>query len=183
MGDHHLFRKSLPYEGSAHIPFIVNDLGGSLGAAPGSVVSEVIELRDIMPSLLAAASADIPGSVDGESIWGIARADKEARKKPWREYLHGEHSQGAVSTHWVTDGSEKWIWYSQTGEEQFFDLTKDPGELRNLIHEPALQDRIAYWRSVLIRELEGREEGYVKDGSLIVGREPAAVLSHIRPTL
>ncbi|MCK8487943.1 arylsulfatase [Paenibacillus sp. MBLB2552] len=181
LGDHHLFRKSLPYEGSAHIPFIVNDPGGYLNLAQGSAVSEVVELRDIMPSLLTAASIDIPASVEGESVWELARAEEEAsRNKPWREYLHGEHAQGIASTQWITNGAEKYIWYSQTGEEQFFNLVQDPGEIHNLIHHPQKQDRIRYWRSVLVQELKDREEGYVQDGRLVIGREPVAVLSHLR---
>lgn len=179
LGDHHLFRKSLPYEGSAHIPFIVNDLGGHLNVDPGSVVSGVIELRDIMPSLLEAAAAEIPASVEGESIWGLARANRESPKKPWRTYLHGEHAQGTVSTQWLTNGVEKYIWYSQSGEEQFFDLVQDPGEMHNLVHHPALLERVQHWRSVLVHELRGREEGYVLDDCLVAGREPVAVLSHI----
>lgn len=180
LGDHNLFRKSLPYEGSAHIPFIVNDLGGHMDLDKGSVVSEVIELRDIMPSLLDAASTEIPSSVEGESIWKLARANKDSLASPWREYLHGEHVQGIVSNQWVTNGEEKYIWYSQTGEEQFFDLIHDPSEQQNLIHNPKLQERIQYWRSALIHELKNREEGYVQDNSLVVGRKPVAILSHLR---
>lgn len=180
MGDHHLFRKTLPYEGSTHIPFIVNDPGDRLGLDKGTVVSEIIELRDIMPSLLEAASTEIPDTVEGDSIWDLARANGKLPEQPWREYLHGEHAQGMDSTQWITDGREKYIWYSQTGEEQFFNLAEDPRELHNLMDSPQAQERIHYWRSVLIQELEGREEGYVQDGSLVVGRKPVNILAHLR---
>ncbi|GIO57626.1 MULTISPECIES: arylsulfatase [Paenibacillus] len=182
LGDHHLFRKALPYEGSAHVPLIVNDPGGRLHLKQGTVADEVVELRDIMPSLLDAAGVQIPESVEGDSIWRLAAARNEAdtASPVWRSHLHGEHAYGHQSTQWVTDGTEKFIWYPQTGEEQFFNLAEDPMELHNAISDEACRDRIEHWRSILIRELEGREEGFTDGERLIAGRKQAAVLSHIR---
>ncbi|ANY72014.1 arylsulfatase [Paenibacillus ihbetae] len=182
LGDHHLFRKSLPYEGSAHVPFIVNDPGNRLGLKRGLVADQLVELRDIMPSLLEAAGVPVPDTVEGQSIWGLASAEQGGKKGAvaWRSHLHGEHAQGLQSSHWVTDGKAKFIWYSQTGEEQFFDLEHDPQELHNAIEDEPHQERINHWRSVLVRELEGREEGYTDGRKLIAGRQPKAVLSHIR---
>lgn len=182
LGDHNLFRKSLPYEGSAHVPFIVNDPGNRLGLKRGTVVDQVVEMRDIMPSLLEAAGVPVPDSVEGKSIWGLASEGNraEVQSTSWRSYLHGEHAQGNQSNHWVTDGKEKFIWYSQSGEEQFFDLINDPHELHNAIYDEKRQERINYWRLALIQELEGREEGYTDGERLITGRRQVPVLSHIR---
>ncbi|MGV2787791.1 arylsulfatase, partial [Clostridium perfringens] len=150
------------YEGSTHVPFIVNDPGNRLGLKRGMVSDQVVEMRDIMPSLLEAAGVPIPDTVEGESIWRLASAEeKEGQSvRSWRHHLHGEHAQGMQSNHWVTDGKEKYIWFSQTGEEQFFDLIDDQQELHNAIADEERQERIRYWRSVLIQELDGREEGY-----------------------
>ncbi|MFE5322075.1 arylsulfatase [Paenibacillus sp. NPDC056579] len=176
IGDHHFYRKALPYEGSAKIPFLVYDPSGSLGFRKGAVVDEVVELRDIMPTLLDAAGAPVPESVDGSSLLPLCRKETAGR---WREYIHGEHAFGALSNHYVTDGREKYIWYSQSGEEQLFDLSSDPQELVNLAAQPGREERIALWRERLIGELDGREEGYVDQGRLIAGRTPQACLSHI----
>ncbi|WP_280531355.1 arylsulfatase [Paenibacillus sp. J23TS9] len=183
MGDHHLFRKSLPYEGSARVPFIVNDPGNLLSLGTGKVVQEVVEMRDIMPTLLDAAGVAIPGSVDGGSVLKLAAASSEegsGNAEAWRSYLHGEHTQGMQSNHWLTDGKEKYIWFSQTGEEQLFLLTDDPQELHNAARDQAYQERMDYWRSVLIQELKGREEGYSDGKQLFIGRKPVTVLSHVR---
>ncbi|MCM3749820.1 arylsulfatase [Paenibacillus pasadenensis] len=175
MGDHHYFRKSLPYEGSAKIPFILYDPTGGFGFKAGSEVNEVIELRDIMPTLLDAAGAEIPASVEGQSLLPLC----SGREVPWRSYVHGEHLVGHLSNHFATNGKEKYIWYSQTGEEQLFQLTEDPEELRNLAADPAYNEQLASWRNKVISELEGREEGYVQDGRLVVGRQGKPCLSHI----
>ncbi|MDG0794822.1 hypothetical protein OMP38_31335 [Cohnella ginsengisoli] len=79
----------------------------------------------------------------------------------------------------MTDGREKYIWFSQSGEEQLFDLTVDPTERVNLADDPARADRVALWRERLVRELEGREEGYVMEGRLVAGRAPRSCLSRI----
>ncbi|MGE7053689.1 sulfatase-like hydrolase/transferase, partial [Paenibacillus glucanolyticus] len=180
LGDHHLFRKSLPYEGSTHVPFIVNDPGNRLGLKRGAVSDSVVELRDIMPSLLEAAGVPVPETVEGKSIWKLALAENEGEIDPaWRQHLHGEHAQGAQSHHWVTDGKEKYIWFSQIGEEQFFDLVHDPKELHNAIADEGCQERIRHWRVVLMQELDGREEGYTDGERLITGKKPITVLSHI----
>ncbi|RAR44693.1 arylsulfatase [Paenibacillus sp. MDMC362] len=175
LGDHHYFRKSLAYEGSTRIPFIVNDPSGRYGFSKGSRVQEVIELRDIMPTFLDAAGAEIPPSVEGQSLLPLCTG----RDTAWRSYIHGEQAFGEQSNHWVTDGSTKYIWYSQTGEEQLFDLTADPHETVNLAANTDQEPRLHEWRARLIQELEDREEGFVQDGKLMIGRKTVACLSHI----
>ncbi|SMG53937.1 arylsulfatase [Paenibacillus aquistagni] len=175
LGDHHLYRKALPYEGSAHVPFILNDPGNQLGLARGTKLQEVIEMRDIMPTLLDAAGLTIPDGIDGESILGLARGEK----KDWRHYLHGEHAYGMQSNQWITDGRHKYIWYSQTGEEQLFDLLHDPTELHNAIGDEAYQEEASRLRTLLIQELNGREEGYSDGERLYAGCKPKLSLQHL----
>lgn len=176
MGDHHYFRKGLPYEGSVKVPLILCDPGDLLGLKAGAEVEEIVELRDLMPTLLEAAAAPIPASVEGRSLLALGR---EEDAPDWRTYIHGEHAMGALSNHYVTDGKEKYIWFSQSGKEQLFDLATDPEERTDLSDHPERAQRLAEWRRRLVGELEGREEGYVADGSLVVGRRPQACLRHI----
>ncbi|WP_144935562.1 arylsulfatase [Paenibacillus sp. 32O-W] len=176
LGDHHLFRKSLPYEGSANVPFLLADPGNLLGLRKGSEVRDVIELRDIMPTLLDCADLPIPDTVEGSSVLPLARGDKDVQ---WRNQLHGEHSAGKWSNHWLTDGRRKYIWYSQTGEEQLFDLTEDPQELVNLAGRPEYADELSAWRAKLAKELAGREEGYSDGTRLQTGIRPVSCLSSV----
>ncbi|WP_077328675.1 arylsulfatase [Virgibacillus siamensis] len=173
LGDHHLFAKALPYEGSAKIPFIISDPGNHLHLNKGTVGSDhIIELRDIMPTLLDAAGVPVPAQVEGKSVLPLARG----KKTHWRAYIHGEHAYGADSYHYITNGKAKYIWFSQTGKEQFFDLEEDPDELNNQADNPEYSERIVYWRKKLITELVGREEGYTDGQKLIAGREPRTYL-------
>lgn len=175
MGDHHYFRKSLPYEGSAKVPFLLYDPGNRLSLKQGIQVDRVVEMRDIMPTLLEAAGVPVPESVDGTSVLPLCRGEASA----WREYLHGEHSLGDLSNHYITDGTMKYIWYSQSGHEQLFHLKEDPQEVNDLASSSSMASELAKWRSILVQELAGREEGYSNGTALIPGRPPVACLHHL----
>lgn len=176
LGDHYFFRKAVSYEGSTRIPFIVYDPGNLLGAVPGKEFEQVVELMDVMPSLLSFADIEIPDTVDGISVKPLIREEKVN----WRKYIHGEHQYDEYSSHYITDGKRKYIWYSQTGEEQFFDLIRDPDEIVNLVDDLEYSEEVATYRQFLIDELEGREEGYTDGERLIVGKKPLDVLSVAR---
>jgi len=176
LGDHHLFRKAHPYEGSAHIPLLLkgppeNDL------EKGSTPDAVVEIRDIMPTLLEIAGAAVPQTVEGKSFLGLARGTGGTL----RDYLHGEHTYVEQSIQWLTDGHEKYVWLSGTGREQLFDLDRDPQECHDLARDPSAAARLARWRARLIAELTGREEGFTDGKRLITGRPVTALLSHVRP--
>lgn len=170
LGDHNFFRKALPYEGSAGIPLVIWDPGDLLGLERGSTSHALAELRDIMPTILSMAGADIPETVDGKNLLSGSP----------REYLHGEHELGPCSNHFIVTNHDKYIWYSQDGREQYFDLTTDPEELHNGIGDEIYQQRIACLRSLLIQALKGREEGYTDGNTLLPGRPPKDTLENRR---
>lgn len=170
--DHGMFRKVQPYEGSVRIPFIVR-VGKNLTEQPQvPVCQDLVELRDVMPTLLSAAGVPVPDGVDGESflpsLFGKGGFS--------REYLHGEHSAGLLSNHFIATKQDKYIWYSQTGEEHYFHLDTDPGETHDCIGEAEDRERIAFLRGLLIQSLNGREEGYTDGERLIIGKTPVNCL-------
>ena len=175
MGDHGLFRKSMPYQGSIHVPFIVYDPGNFLNGGMMREPDELVELRDIMPSLLDFCNMEIPDTVDGKSIKEII----ENKPVKWREYLHGEHFNHEKSNQYIVDKKMKYMWFSQTGAEKLFDLENDPKELNDLSEKAEYTDVIEKYRKILVKELEGREEGYSDGINLIAGKEARECLSHI----
>ena len=143
------------------------------------MVTEVVELRDVMPTLLELAGLPIPDSCDGRSLVPFLRG----ADPPWRSWLHGEHTLLGQSLQWVTDGRTKFLWASGTGAEELFDLTHDPGELHNLTSDSRHRELLDLWRSRLVEALRGREEGYVADDRLVTGRAPVTILRHTRERL
>jgi arylsulfatase A-like enzyme len=175
LGDHHLFRKGLPYDGSARVPLILKGPPGS-GILPGQEHDQVVEIRDLMPTLLDCAGLPIPEQVEGRSFLPLTRGESPE----WRRAIHGEHLIFGQSIQWITDGHEKYVWFSNSGHEQLFNLDQDPQELHDLARTPACQDRLAFWRQALIEELSGREEGFVQDGRLMTGRQVFPCLQSVR---
>lgn len=165
LGDHNRWRKSSPLEGASRIPLVMNDGTGRLNLKRGLKSNQVVELMDIMPTLLDACEIEIPKSVDGRSV--LPYIQKDGKEGHVREYLHGEHDMFRYSYHMIRhhDGL-KYIWYDQTGVEHLFDLKHDPNELHNLMDDPAYKERMEELKAVLIEELKDREEGFVKDGVL-----------------
>ena len=160
LGDHYRWRKSLPYEGSAHIPFMIQ-APDRFGLRKGAADSTPVCIEDLMPTILDMADVDCPEEIDGQNLLPLMRGERSLD----RPYLHIETSP---TYQCLTDGKEKFIWYVEDGREEFFDLTNDPGEEKNMINTSS--DRAAWWRSELVTVLKNRPEGFSDGMTLIAGR-------------
>lgn len=175
IGDHHHWRHSYAYEGSARVPFIVR-FPSDWESARDRVLAQPVELRDVMPTLLDAAGLPVPESVDGASVLRPAQGEAE----DWREFVQGEHTESYrkdMAMQYVTDGREKFIWFHYTDREMFFDLKRDPLECHDLANDPAMQSRIALWRERLADLNEDRGDPRGRNGHLVPQEGDAIGLS------
>jgi len=162
LGDHHMWRKTYAYEGSARIPMLVvlpKEMREGITPRSGSPVT----LYDIMPTVLDVLGIDIPDKVDGISMRNALYGDDSIS----REFVHGEHSwcySSIQECQYLTDGKTKYVYLPGLDEEQLFDLEKDPGELHNAAADTAYTEILAKWRSEIVLLLYGRGEGYT-DGT------------------
>ena len=174
LGDHNLFRKTFAYEPSARVPFLAR--AAQTMEYPAEIVTAApVGLQDIMPTLLDVAGIEIPEAVTGRSLLPLMRGEENG----WREYLHGEHAgdyRYEDGMHYLTDGHHKYIWYSQTGHEQFFNLDEDPQELRDVARQDRVESLLAPWRQRLVSTLRDRPEGFSDGERLIVGRPHKAMV-------
>jgi arylsulfatase len=172
MGDHLLYRKTYSVEGSVNVPMIVRwPAALPLKARRGQVRDELVEMRDVLPTFLDAAGLPVPVQVEGRSMLD------PLRRKPWRKQLDLEHASCYnPKDGWVAlmDHRYKYVYYTITGEQQLFDLRKDPSELRDLAAEPAAAKRLGEWRRKMVKHLTPRGEDWVRDGDLVV--QPKAIL-------
>lgn len=179
LGDHNHWRKTYPYEGSAHIPFLVR-LPRAMRETLGGVNErrqQVVELRDVLPTMLDAAGCPTPDDMDGRSVLPLI-ADPEA---PWRQWIDLEHAQIYESDNcWtaLTDGRMKYIRHCSTGREQLFDLERDPGERHDLAGEPGCEAELARWRQRMVDHLSERDERYVKEDKLQIITEKIIYSPH-----
>jgi len=165
--DHNLWRKSYPYEASAHIPMLVRwPEAWGMAERRGRHLPNPVELRDVLPTFLEAAEAPVPNGVDGASLLRLVRGESAG----WRPWIDLEHAQCySERNNWnaLTDGRWKYIYHAYAGEEMLFDLERDPGEINDLSADAAHADTLALWRSRLVAHLAERGPEWVKDGALV----------------
>jgi len=163
--DHGRYRKCLPYKGSAGIPFVISS---KMNDGILKTCDRLVELRDVMPTLLSLCGLEIPDTVDGKNVFS----------PNWdREYIHGEHTVDGGACHWIVTEKDKFVWFSKDGHRQYFDLEKDPEELHNGIADDVYEERISELEMILVRELSWREEKFVQKGNLIAGVPVRQMLS------
>ncbi len=180
LGDHHLWRKTYPYQGSAHIPFLLR-WPQSMGYRRkwGSTLAQPVELRDLAPTFLDAAGVPVPEGLDGRSLLELVRG----RTKDWRPWIDLEHSvcyRDYSSWNALTDGRIKYIYDATTGAEQLFNLEDDPGEKCDLASRDEYQATLETWRERLVQFFAERDERFVKNGKLQI-RTKGIVFSPLYP--
>ena len=176
MGDHYHWRKGYPYFGSASIPMLLrwpkamdHSSGGRITTPRGTVKTEVVELRDILPTFLDVANITTPDTLNGSSLLDLL-ATPDASSN-WRPYVDLEHDICYnVTNHWnaLTDGHFKYIFQAYFGDEQLFDLDSDPEELHNLVGNTTYQATLLEWRSRMAKQFidEGRGDDWVDKDTL-----------------
>jgi arylsulfatase A-like enzyme len=141
LGDHNLTGKSaLPYDGSMRIPLLMRGPGIPSGARS----DEVVEIVDVMPTLLELIGLKPPKGSQGMSLAPVMKGGK------------GKDAafQQAVNNHILRTKTAKYcLW--QGGEEVLFDLARDPHELRNVAREASAQSLLDQMRvRTLLRTIE-----------------------------
>ena len=190
-GEHHLWRKTYPYELSAHVPGIIAwPVGATAAAPPGSSSPLLAELRDVFPTVLdlAGVGAPVRARLNGTSWACLARADPSgatcgAGGGRWRTTLDLEHSTIFNETnHWsavVRDDALKYIFLATSGDEQLFNLTDDPHELRDVADAPAYAPALRELRDAMGAQFlaEGRGDAWVTPAGVPVVRPQGQVYS------
>ena len=164
MGDHYHWRKTFPYQGSVHVPFVVKwpeRMSGSV--QKGGRPAQPVGLQDVLPTFLDVAGKAAPEDMDGKSVLPLAQGQGAG----WRPYIGLEHATCYYkNNYWaaVTDGKRKYIWHFYTGQEQFFDLQADPQEKKDLIDSRSHLQEISQWRNYLVDYLAERGSDFVRNG-------------------
>jgi len=97
---------------------------------------------DIARTILDAAGIEAPESFAGESLLPMA---KDPRHQP-RDYAYSQYfgtETGAYSCRMLRDHRFKFVYHPTGDRHEFYDLENDPGELNNLIDDPASAAEIA----------------------------------------
>ncbi len=151
LGEHGLTEKHYAYEKCIRIPMLVRY---PRMIKPGIRRKEMVLNMDVAPTLLDLADVPIPKDVEGKS-WRPLLESKNEKEHDFRDdflyYLEGLNL--AIRTK-----RYKLIQWPNTDFSEFYDLKKDPDEMKNLINNPAY--------SKIKKRLENRIEEYKKETDL-----------------
>jgi len=147
MGDHGQIEKWTMYDQITRVPCIVWSPGRFGG---GRAVDGLVQLFDLGPTILELAGVEVPESFEARSLVPALAGD-EWQPRDW-VFTEQQGDFNLTGTQFETGmRSRDWKLVHFLGEEagQLFDLVDDPGETRNLWHDPAHAGR----RAEMIRVL------------------------------
>ena len=155
LGEHRLshMEKSVPYEESARAPLVVSGPGIPQGQERDELVGNI----DLAPTMAEWAGADAPDA-DGRPLSPLLTDRPAPEEGAWRERLlvenNGEDWMPGYAAVFEGDRFRYVEW--DTGERELYDLSSDPYQATNLLHEatPEAEAR-ADELSARLRELKG----------------------------
>ena len=169
LGDHGWWAKTVMYEMSANVPLLIMPTKDNRHQmlVPGRVDDRLVELRDLMPTLLDMAGLGIPGHVEGISL-----AQDNSRK-----YLYGEHWENENASRMIRDAGYKLIYYPVGNRCQLFDMKADRRELCDLSDSPEHAETRTKLVGQLISHMYGSDHRWIDNGQLV--GQPDRLAPHI----
>lgn len=147
---HRLEHKTMPYEEAMRVPFIVSWKGVTRA---GAVDREhlVSSGLDLIPTICDMAGIPVPAELKGNSLRKQAMGETVS---DWRKSIVVENEESRI----LHMGDRKYAVYAAgVKREQFMDLVKDPGEMKNVAYDPVCKPRVLEARELL-------KEWYVAHG-------------------
>ena len=125
LGDHHAWQKESFFEASCHVPFL---LSWPAKVDQNEQRNELVCLTDLFG--IATHAAGQPQVRDGIDILGMLKS-----KASPREFLIGYYGEPGTPLFKIMVRNSEWkyIFMTNGGREQLFNMNEDPAELNNLI--------------------------------------------------
>jgi arylsulfatase A-like enzyme len=160
LGDHDWYDKRFMYEESLRMPFLIC-YPAQIKA--GSVNDKMILNVDFAPTFLEYAGLSAPKEVQGRSFVSLlhGRAPKDWRTTMYYRYYHypGDHR---VQQHYgVRSERYKLIYFNRLDQWEFYDLKRDPHELKNVYADAKYADEVKKLKAEMNRlrtELNDRDQ-------------------------
>jgi choline-sulfatase len=150
---HGFEHKSLPYEESARVPFIVS-WPGHVPAGRMNRKHLVSSSTDLLPTLCDYAGIQPPAGLPGRSVRAIVSGQEPPN---WRDDVVIECND---SRSLRTRRYKYTVWDGDDPRETLFDMQKDPGEMNSLVNDKAMAGVLADHRARLRRRIEERTDDY-----------------------
>lgn len=181
LGDHGWFDKRFMYEESYRQPLLVKWPGV---ARPNSVNHDLVSNIDFAETFLDMAGVEVPDDMQGRSLVPLLKGETpdDWRKSHYYHYYEFEADRKTahmVRRHYgVRTDRYKLIHFYNVGEWEFYDLEKDPREMRNVYADARYADVVAELSQEVTR-LQG--ELAVPDDTGSVPADPPSLNSKANP--
>jgi N-acetylglucosamine-6-sulfatase len=152
-GEHGLIDKRTAYEESMRVPMLARCPELFAG---GRVVEEVVANLDIMPTVFEAAGVRNALQIDGRSFLPLLQGKKiEWRDSLLYEYFWERNFPHTPTMHALRTDRFKYIRYHGIYDlDELYDIQSDPGEMNNLINDPAHAKTVQTMNARLFEILE-----------------------------
>jgi len=160
LGQHGWFEKHALYEPAVRTPLIVRCPGR---VRPGQATGALVELVDLVPTVLEFGGVDVPGNVQGRSLVGLLEGRVAAhRSRVFVEYALNEEAM-VRTDRWkliYTLGRKERQDGFTTGRPpqgrrvRLYDLQNDPEETTDLSSKPDQAERVAELTAALAEHLK-----------------------------
>src|SRR5438046_10462800 len=147
------------YNATLHVPLIIHLPGG----VHARTVANLVNLADLMPTVLAALNIQIPAQVQGQSLLPLMSPKKEdtARSLYAETFLPRLHFNWSELRGVETENYH----FINAPKPELYDLRKDPGETHNLFAEKkAVTEEMRVRRAKLIQQYTAGQELAEKTG-------------------
>ncbi len=147
------------YNSTLHVPFIVH----LPGAASSEVVPDLVSLADLMPTVLESLKISIPSQVQGRSLLPLMKKkeSEDARSLYAETFLPRLHFNWSELRGVETENYH----FIDAPKPELYDLSKDPGETKNLYAEKkAVAEEMQSRLAALIRQYSAGQELAEKTG-------------------
>jgi len=148
-GDHRIeFGKLLAYEPSSRVPLLVRGPGVPAGETSDALVGNI----DLAPTIAQIADATPTVEVDGDSLlpFALSPATSTDRALLLESLVRDRSTYYGYPYSAIRAGHFLYVRYD-TGDEELYNLVKDPYELESLADDPAYADKKASLANALAR--------------------------------
>src|SRR5213080_5489124 len=147
------------YNATLHVPLIIHLAGG----VHARTVANLVNLADLMPTVLAALNIQLPAHVQGQSLLPIISPKKEDNARS----LYAETFLPRLHFNWseLRGVETETYHFIDAPKPELYDLRKDPGETHNLFAEKkAVTEEMRVRLAKLIQQYTAGQELAEKTG-------------------
>jgi arylsulfatase A-like enzyme len=149
LGEHGWFDKRFMYEESFGTPLLVKWPGK---LKPGQKSDALVQNLDFAPTFLDIAGVKVPDDMQGLSLKPVLTGEGELDRKSLYYHYYEYPAVHSVKRHeGVADGRYKLIHFYDIDEWEFYDLRKDPAEMKSEYYNPGYANKIIEMKAELVR--------------------------------